>query len=528
MTNVISFPETNQRSNREWSDELLGTIRAKKRVQPMDRSKLALNIGEAIESLGQSKLQAAREVFTRAWGAENSLWSKRPTLVRFPAEKGRDPYVNGSYVSAGPTWAKLLETTARVMAERDEGFTQGRFDAALRRMVMGTEFLPKPPPLPKGADGARRLLQSYAGKLEARISASTRLEELFNVLATAPFGFVPKGPDGEGLHGLEGSAAAFALALSGTHATEDWAISDRTDECSTNWAMPTIYLGTLAKTVNLPLFLAPAPIKQVALNVAYASLDDCRAPEEGALMKWLEQNGAKNGWRGKWALPEVQFSRGMGHGWTDAKFDITRDVVLRIASDNGKPKLQLAIDGDDTAHPIPASYQGRLTSDVVRRRAQHRDFLGWTVHDDVDFTCLTWPEWIDPNMRHMHSCCPAVASDGHEVIGFLDTDYIEWNDHGLTGGLSSDDDDPIWQYILGAVPDVRFVSAIEENAEMPAPCRFDSIGAALLRNLLVEPDARLPNRVHQKALEIGEAGCLAHEAILDSYASAIDGITKGN
>jgi hypothetical protein len=128
------------------ADELLCTLREKKRLAKADQSALVSNLGRLIVQFDAGNAKAiAKDIL------QSNEWEKRKRYIRFPSEAAG--FV-GRHAGSGGAFARIIERLIEVKVSGDVGRDQARSET-VRKALRGTSFLPPSPfRMPEGIDDA--------------------------------------------------------------------------------------------------------------------------------------------------------------------------------------------------------------------------------------------------------------------------------------------------------------------------------------------------------------------------------------
>jgi len=114
------------------ADELLCTLREKKRLAKADQSALVSNLGRLIVQFDAGNAKAiAKDIL------QSNEWEKRKGYIRFPSEAAG--FV-GRHAGSGGAFARIIERLIEVKVSGDVGRDQARSET-VRKALRGTSFL---------------------------------------------------------------------------------------------------------------------------------------------------------------------------------------------------------------------------------------------------------------------------------------------------------------------------------------------------------------------------------------------------
>ncbi|WP_130587173.1 hypothetical protein [Qipengyuania flava] len=506
-----------------------------------DREILATRLGEVAAKTAPSPLEGARILFDRAWGPENAHWQKRKRLVRIGDEPAPDARDVGSLVSSGQTWAHLLETAATIMSEMEGGNAEWLRDHQIRRMLYGTSLIPSNDNSAVGSGDTEELISFLAIKLLSKIDSNSRLKQLFGVLANSPFWLTTvhetTEDQNEALQRLRHSTEEYVAALQGVALPKKFTSKPPSyGSRELSWSWPEVHLGALVRPFKKRVFIAPSELTSVHRAIweedeeQDAHQDPNRPVREG-LIAWISSiGGALGGWQGdRWQLPDLEFDRKLGYGWTEMELEDFRNVFLSVRPIGNELGLWLQIEADDNPRFIPSLYGYDLAADVVRERQPWGDFYSLMLADEFGFHAIEWSEWAAKKTSRKSLISLGLPSKQElqpgNAIAFCDEhEFNDWTGDAGVGAWLHDMDHPEMKaFLLGLDPEIRFAPAQPQNAEIPVPCRDETIAGFLLRTATSEGQPAFTELLDQ-AKALSDAGMGFHESLLDKYRTLISSI----
>lgn len=531
--NVIQLPLRRKARPATARQTLAEQLRATARLPKDDRPIMASNLGKMVASLNRANLiDAAKSIFDIAWPGDSTKWAKRKRLLRFEGEQIRDPQDYGSYEAAGAPYLLITNAIAKIsLPPGAEENLKSEQERRVAQLLWGTSFRPRGSSVDETTADARSLMVQVASAVKAQVR-STGVQKLWETLQTSPFrpidvefaisnrkfghALIPiKGDNGEVLdfHNAQEFGLFYSQYI--------------------GWSRPKVFLGWLLRRLTVDLLLPPLEIR--LHSDEDENLDN---PNLKKLEAWSEEwaDRASNGTK---TLPDHYFDKDLGHGWTEAEFDVVYGVYACATPDQDNDvKISLIFeggaDGGCETLMLPSGYVNELT--------HQNDLFGYLEDEKNDWnrTCTDsgvfvgfYKHYIPESVHGNFYWWSGDASSGER---FILSDRVRPGE--LLGVVSFpdgfDSPDPPGEILLSEIVDgeaaeiligndkTHFVSVVPEAAGAPVPCRADSLAASLLRNSILESEEdRLSSLLADEAEGLTERGLQFYNAVIDLYRRSI-------
>lgn len=532
--NIIHLPLRHDVRLSERRQPFSEQLRATTRLNKPDRPVMASNLGRMAARLNENNpLAAVKSIFEIAWPGDNTKWAKRKRLVRMPGEELGDPEDYGSYEAAGAPYLHLACAIARLSSpsEKEENL-KAEQERRVAELLWGTSLRPGASLADETTVDARNLMVQLASIVAAQIS-ETGIQKLWETLQDSPFRridveFAIKnrkfGEDLIPIKGADGAPLNFHNArefgeLFGLHI---------------GWSRPKIFIGWLLRRFAVDVLVPPEDVRLQA--------DQDENPDDPDLNKlemWASEwaNVGSNGKEDK--LPTHYFDEDLGHGWTQADFDIVYGVYARAVPDSSNG-VQVTLNFEDCADDeyrtlmLPSDCvdelkrSGNLQSHLEenannysRTYSDHGVFDGYYKHyvpADLEGEFPFWAQ--DPHTRERFNLSKRICAgnllgvvsfpEGYDTPNPPQEITLSEMATGESAGL------------LVGTRETHFISALSEAVGAPVPCRANSLAASLLRNSISgEEQERLSYRLRENAQVIADEGLQFFNGVIALYRDSI-------
>ncbi len=532
--NIIHLPLRHNVRLGEPRQTLSEQLRATARLPKSDRPIMASNLGKmAARFNGGNPIDALKSIFEIAWPGDSTKWAKRKRLVRMPGEEMGDPEDYGSYEASGAPYLLLAHAIARLSlpSEKAENLASEE-ERRVAELLWGTSFRQGASLADETTVDARNLMVQLASIVGAQVS-ETGIQKLWEILQDSPFRrvnveFAIKnrkfGADLITIPGTDGTPLNFHNAQEfGEFYVQ-----------AVGWSRPKIFIGWLLRRFSVDLLVPPEEVR--------LSVDQDENPDDPDLKKleaWADEwadlgsNGKKE------TLPTHYFDEDLGHGWTQAEFDVVYGVYA-LAVPDGSNGIKITLNFEDCADDecrtlmLPSgcvdelrrsgdlfSYLQSNANNYSRTYSDHGVFDGFYKHyipDELEGEFTFWSQ--DPLTRDTFSLSKRIRPG--KLLGVVsfpegyDTPYPpkEITLSEMADGESAG--------ILVGTSQTHFVSDLTEAVGAPVPCRANSLAASLLRNSISgDEEERLSYRLRENAEEIAEEGLEYFNGVIDLYRNSI-------
>ena len=532
--NILHLPLRHNARLGERRQTLSEQLRETTRLPKSDRPIMALNLGKMASRFNdENALSAVKSIFDIAWPGDSTKWSKRKRLVRIQRDDLGNPEDYGSYEAAGAPYLHLAHAVAKLSSpsEKEEALKSEQ-DRRVAELLWGTSFRPGASLVDETTTDARNLMVQLAFSIEAQVSG-TGILKLWETLQAAPFRRVNVeaaiknrffGQDFIPIIGTDGEILNFHNAQ---EFGEQYVLHSQ-------WSRPKIFVGWLLRRFAVDLLVLPETVRLRA--------DQDENPNDPDI-KTLET------WREEWAdeapdvkkgnLPSHYFDEDLGHGWTQAEFDVVYGVYAQAVPDD-VDGIKITLTFEDCADDeyrmlmLPSDCVDHLKQKKTLRKYLEGSankhsrtyidnwiFEGFYKHyfpEDLerDFTFLA----RDPHTREMFDLSERIHPGNLLGVVYFPEGYdTPYPPKEITLSEMADGESA---GILVGTAGTHFVSLLPEAAGAPVPCRANSLAASLLRNSICgDEECRLSFQLREEAESIAEEGLQFFNGVIDLYRSSI-------
>jgi len=532
--NIFHLPLRHNVRLGEQRETLAEQLRETTRLPKSDRPIMALNLGKMAARFNEENaLSAVKSIFDIAWPGDSTKWSKRKRLVRIPGEGLGNPEDYGSYEAAGAPYLHLAHAIARLSSPSEkEGTLKSEQERRVAELLWGTSFRPGASLADETTVDARNLMVQLASSIEAQVS-STGILKLWETLQVAPFrrinveSAIENMSFGEDLIPIIGSDGEILNFHNAQEFREHYILHSQ-------WSRPKIFIGWLLKRFAVDLLVLPETFRLRADHDE--NPDD---PDIKMLEAWREDWADEGSDVKKGNLPSHYFDRVLGHGWTQAEFDVVYGVYAQaIPDDVDGIKITLTFEdcADDEYRKLmlPSDCIDHLKQKKALRKYLEESanknsktyidnwiFEGFYKHyfpEDLERDFTFWAR--DPHTREIFDLSERIHPGNLLGVVYFPEGYeTPYPPNEITLSEMADGETA---GILVGTPGMQFVSLLPEAAGAPVPCRANSLAASLLRNSICgDEECRLSFQLREEAEGIAEEGLQFFNGIIDLYRSSI-------
>ncbi len=477
-------------------DPIAAKLKSLARLPPAERTIMTANLGRlAVRISPENPKSGARSIFKELGGDWEALWKKRKRFLVLPGEQPAADAIG----SSGATFVVLAEAAGSILAAGQGGdlIKRSRREA-VRDLVSGTQWAPLVPSISDTMATGGELLAEGLNRLAVRARESTSIQDLWSVLDETPFGITPIDDEERSAVLSEPLGSTKLIACDIAHTEFRGGLGAKFDhkDQNTDWADPTLKLGMLAVQRRLSIFRVHPEAAHHFLE-----LEDDAALSEG--QAWLDQIGfgAEGG-----GLPDTLYSNERGYGWAQQDFWQLYSVQITLSEGD---QVAFEFHSRDGMYELVPSTNPGADPAILKAAASHaHSFSHWSPIEGYHTLGLRLPEWWN------HSKPPAG-----DFLGWVRGDCNE-DPEQLRGSLR---DDNVRPWILSG-EGLSFLPNFEVDATTPPPLPSESVGAAILRNLVfAKPEYRLDTLITDRARALALAGLRYHSEVLTYYRDRLVG-----
>jgi len=532
--NIFHLPLRHNTRLGEQRDTLSEQLRETTRLPKSDRPIMALNLGKMAARFNEENaLSAIKSIFDIAWPGDSTKWSKRKRLVRIPGEGLGNPEDYGSYEAAGAPYLHLAQAIAKLSSPSEkEGTLKSEQERRVAELLWGTSFRPGASLADETTVDARNLMVQLASSIEAQVS-STGILKLWETLQVAPFrrinveSAIENMSFGEDLIPIMGSDGEILNFHNAKEFNQNYIQYSQ-------WSRPKIFIGWLLRRFAVDLLVLPETVRLRADQDENS--DD---PDIKKLEAWREEWVDEVSDVQKGNLPSHYFDKDLGHGWTQAEFDVVYGVYARaIPDDVDGIKITFVFEdcADDEYRTLmlPSDCVDHLKQTKTLKRYLEESankhsktyidnwiFEGFYKHyfpEDLERDFTFWAR--DPHTRETFDLSERIHPGNLLGVVYFPEGYASpYPPKEITLSEMADGETA---GILVGTPGTHFVSLLPEAAGAPVPCRANSLAASLLRNSICDDEeSRLSFQLREEAEGIAEEGLQFFNGVIDLYRSSI-------
>lgn len=532
--NILHLPLRHNVRMGEQRQTLSEQLRETTRLPKSDRPIMALNLGKMAARFNEENaLSAVKSIFDIAWPGDSTKWSKRKRLVRIPGEDLGNPEDYGSYEAAGVPYLHLAHAIAKLSSPSEkEDALKSEQERRVAELLWGTSFRPGASLVDETTIDARNLMVQLASSVETQVSGSGILK-LWETLQAAPFRRINVKSAIENM-----SFGNELIPITGTYG--EVLNFHNAKEFNQNyiqysqWSRPKIFIGWLLRRFAVDLLVLPETVRLRADQDENS--DD---PDIKKLEAWREEWADKGPNVKKDALPSHYFDTDLGHGWTQAEFDVVYGVYARaIPDDVDGIKITLVFedcaDDEYQTFMLPSNCVDQLKQKKTLREYLEESanensrtysdcgvFEGFYKHyfpENLEGDFTFWAR--DPHTRENINLSKRIHPGNLLGVVYFSDGYDTPNPpKEITLSEMADGESA---GILVGTPGTHFVSLLPEAAGAPVPCRANSLAASLLRNSICgDEECRLSFQLREEAEGIAEEGLQFFNGVIDLYRSSI-------